>query len=348
MNEQSDKRTILVVDDEPLNLKVLQHILKEDFDVVFARDGASALEAAEKHLPDLILLDIMMPEFDGYEVCRRLKANQTTSKIPIIFVTALSNDEDESKGFAMGAVDYITKPVSVPIVLARTKTHLALHDQQMACEAIVRHRTAELAESHRSAIYMLGEAGHYNDSDTGVHIWRMAAYAAAIARAAGWPVEQATMLEMAAPMHDTGKIGIPDAILKKPAKLDAEEWEIMKTHTTIGHSILSKSNAPLFEMAADIACAHHEKWDGRGYPNGQKGEKIPESARIVAIADIFDALTMKRPYKKPWTTEDSLAEIKRSSGTHLDPNLVELFFSIEEEIRELKQHWDQREAQQKQ
>ena len=346
MQEQIPQWTILVVDDEPINLKVLQYILKDSFGLVFARDGETAIEAAEKHRPDLILLDIMMPGMDGYEVCRHLKANPSTSKIPVIFVTALSNDEDESKGFATGGVDYITKPVSAPIVLARVKTHLALHDQQIACETTIMHRTAELEKSHRSAIYMLGEAGHFNDSDTGVHIWRMAAYAKAIAQAAGWPVHHAEMLEMAAPMHDTGKIGIPDAILKKPSQLDAEEWKIMKTHTTIGHSILSKSDAPLFQMAADIAHAHHEKWDGTGYPTGKKGATIPESARIVAIADIFDALTMRRPYKEAWTTEASLAEIKRSSNTHLDPNLVELFMSIEDKILEIKNLWDKREAKQ--
>ena len=348
MNELMKNWTILAVDDEPVNLKVLQHILKDTFGLVFARDGETALTAAEKHQPDLILLDIMMPEMDGYEVCRRLKANPVTCKIPVIFVTALSNDEDESKGFAMGGVDYITKPVSAPIVIARAKTQLALHDQQRTCEATVHHRTAELEESHRSAIYMLGEAGHFNDSDTGVHIWRMAAYAKAIAKEAGWPVELSEMLEMAAPMHDTGKIGIPDAILKKPAQLDANEWATMKTHTTIGHSILSKSEAPLFKMAADIAHAHHEKWDGSGYPKGQKGTTIPESARIVAIADIFDALTMRRPYKEAWTTEASLAEIKNSSDSHLDPEMVGLFMSIEEEIRDIKKLWDQREAKQKQ
>ncbi len=343
MTELTKAQTILIVDDEPNNLKVLQHILKQSYELVFATDGEKALRAAEKHAPNLILLDIMMPKMDGYEVCRHLKANPATAKIPIIFVTGLSAEEDESKGFAVGGVDYITKPVSAPVVKARVKTHLALHDQQMTCEATVHHRTEELEESHRAAIYMLGEAGHYNDSDTGTHIWRMAAYAAAIARAAGWPVEQARMLEMAAPMHDTGKIGIPDAILKKPAKLNSEEWVIMKTHTSIGHSILSQSEAPLFKMAADIALAHHEKWNGTGYPNGQEAERIPECARIVAIADIFDALTMRRPYKKAWSTEASLAEIKKSSTTHLDPHLVALFLSIEEEILGIKNLWDQRE-----
>ena len=348
MNGPADNWTILVVDDEPTNLKVLQHILRDSFDLVFARDGESALAAAAKHSPDLILLDIMMPGMDGYEVCRRLKANPETAKVPVIFVTALSEDEDESRGFAAGGVDYITKPVSAPIVIARARTHLALHHQQRLCEATVIRRTAELEQSHRAAIHMLGEAGHYNDSDTGVHIWRMAAYAAAIARAAGWPVEEAEMLRLAAPMHDTGKIGIPDAILKKPAKLDAEEWRVMKTHTTIGHSILSKSEAPLFRMAADIALCHHEKWDGNGYPCGLAGDRIPECGRIVAIADVFDALTMHRPYKEPWSIEDSLAEIRKGKGSHFDPRLIDLFCGIEEEIRTIKALWDHREAEQRQ
>ena len=333
------KWTVLVVDDEPNNLRLLKQILSDRYQLVFATSGVKALEVVEKIVPDLILLDVMMPGMDGYKTCRRLKADPRTAKVPVIFVTAMREDRDESRGFEAGAVDYIRKPISEPVVLSRVATHLTLYDHQRACEKKVRQRTLELEESQRAAIFMLGEAGDYNDSDTGVHIWRLAAYCVAIARALHWPADQVKKLELAAPMHDAGKIGIPDSILKKPGPLDDAEREIMKTHTTIGHSILSKSNAPLFRLAAQIALCHHEKWDGSGYPRGLKGEEIPECARIVAIADVFDALTMKRPYKDAWPVEQAMAEIRKGSGSHFDPKLCEAFFSIEPKLRRLKEVW---------
>ncbi|MEO5354535.1 MAG: response regulator, partial [Magnetococcus sp. XQGC-1] len=313
-------KKILVVDDEPNNLQVMRQILKDHYQLIFAPNGEKALEAAGKHLPELLLLDIMMPGMSGYEVCQKLRANPATEHIPVIFVTAMSEVEDEAKGFDVGAVDYIQKPVSGPIVLRRVQTHLSLVWAK------------ELEESQRDAIFMLGEAGHYNDTDTGVHIWRMAAYAGALAKAIGWSEQQVARLELAAPMHDTGKIGTPDGILKAPRKLTAEEWEIMKQHAAIGADILSKSRTPLFIMAAEIARCHHEKWDGSGYPAGLVGNSIPESARMVAIADVFDALTMKRPYKEPWSIEDSMAEIHKGSGTHFEPRLVVQFEKILPEI----------------
>ncbi|MCP4351406.1 MAG: response regulator [Desulfobacterales bacterium] len=339
------KWRLLIVDDEPSNLKQMNQILGEKYQLAFANNGVKALDAVRKTRPDLVLLDILMPKMGGYEVCRRLKADPATAKIPVIFVTAMGDVENESLGFEMGGVDYITKPVSGPIVQARVSTHLSLFRQQQTCEIIIQQRTSELEAIQKSAIHMLGQAGDYNDTDTGVHIWRMAAYSAAIARSAGWKAENAGMLELAALMHDTGKIGIPDAILKKPAKLDADEWKIMKSHTLIGHSILSKSNAPLLCMAAEVALYHHEKWDGFGYPKGLAGKNIPESARIVAIADVFDALTMKRPYKEQWTVEKAFAEIQKCSGSHFDPYLTDKFFSIETEIRNLKEIWDNKENQ---
>ena len=187
---------------------------------------------------------------------------------------------------------------------------------------------------------MLGDAGHYNDSDTGVHIWRMAAYARALATACGWDSAQATLLEQAAPMHDTGKVGIPDAILRKPGKLDAEEWKVMKTHCQIGYDILSRSDAPVFQLAAEVAMHHHEKWDGSGYPDGLEADAIPESARIVALADVFDALTMKRPYKEPWPIDKVLATLRESAGSHFEPNLVETFITILPDILRIKAEWD--------
>ncbi|MBF0235836.1 MAG: response regulator [Desulfamplus sp.] len=334
---------VLIVDDESNNLSLMHHILADEYQLSFAINGISALEVTKKVMPDIILMDIMMPEMDGYEACRMIKADESIADIPVIFITAMSDVEDESRGFEVGGVDYITKPVSRSIVKARVATHLALHDQKMACEKRVLERTFELESSQRSAIFMLGEAGDYNDTDTGVHIWRMAAYSCAVARCRGWSVESAAMLELAAPMHDIGKVGIPDAILKKPGALTDEEWKIMKRHPKIGHSILSKSNTPIFEMAADVAMFHHEKWNGAGYPNMLKGESIPESARVVAVADVFDALTMRRPYKDAWPVEKALEEIVNSSGSHFDPGVVKCFLDIEDEIRQIKQMWDNRE-----
>lgn len=339
----NEKYRILVVDDEPRNLRLMLRTLHDRYNVAFVTSGKEALEVVEKMAPDLILMDIMMPGMDGYETCRQLKSNPSTAKIPVIFVSAMGEEEDESQGFEVGGVDYITKPISKPIVRARVATHLALYNQQRECENKILERTAELEASRRSAVYMLAEAGDYNDSDTGVHIWRMACYSSAIAKASGWEPEKVNMLDLAASMHDTGKIGIPDAILKKPAKLNSEEWKLMKAHSNIGYRILSKSEAPLFQMAAEIALFHHEKWDGTGYPRGLTGTAIPQSARIVAIADVFDALTMKRPYKEAWPVEQALDEIRKCAGNHFDPDLAALFLEINPEIMALKEKWAQRE-----
>ncbi|PCH59673.1 MAG: two-component system response regulator, partial [SAR86 cluster bacterium] len=248
---------ILLVDDEPNNLKLLQQILKTTYQLMFATNGDKAISAAIDQVPDLILLDIMMPGLTGYEVCSKLKANPKTRDIPVIFVTAMGELEDEAAGFDVGAVDYIQKPVSGAIVLRRVQTHISLV------------RSDKLKDLAISTIQMLGEAGHHHDADTGDHIWRMAAYSSAIAKAAGWSSHRAEYLEFAASMHDTGKIGIPSEILQAPRKLTKKEWDIMKTHSQIGYDILCKSKNEIFIMAADVALAHHERWDGTGYPNQQ-------------------------------------------------------------------------------
>ncbi|GGY13991.1 response regulator [Paludibacterium paludis] len=320
-------KKILAVDDEPNNLQLLRQILKGSYQLVFATNARKGLEAARQHRPDLILLDISMPDMDGYQLCRELKALPETQAIPVIFVTAMESVDDEALGFDVGAVDYIQKPVSAPIVLRRIQTHLMLV------------KAREVENRQREAIFMLGEAGHYNDTDTGAHIWRMAAYARALALAAGWSAERADMLELAAPMHDTGKIGIPDDILKFPGRLSPEQWDVMKRHTDIGYEILRKSDTPLFVMAAEVALRHHERWDGSGYPDALAGDAIPESARIVAIADVFDALTTRRPYKEPWSMEAAVAEIAGSAGSHFAPDYVGTFVSILPEIRRIRDTW---------
>lgn len=325
---------ILIVDDEPANLAILRQILKDEHRLMLARNGAEALELAVKHHPCLVLLDIQMPEMDGYAVCRALKANPATEAIPVIFITTLSELEKEEAGFDAGCVDYLIKPVYPRIVRARVRTHLSLVQAK------------RLERTYSEAIAMLGKAGHYNDSDTGVHIWRIAAYARQLAEAVGWPKEKCVLLEQAAPMHDTGKIGIPDSVLRKPGQLNADEWTIMRTHCQIGYEILSSSDAPIFVLAAEIALHHHEKWDGSGYPDGLRGEAIPESARIVALVDVFDALTMKRPYKDAWPVEQALKTLREGAGRHFDPTLVEAFETCMPRILEIKAGWDQHEAAQ--
>lgn len=321
---------ILIVDDEPANLALLRQILSPEHALVFARNGAEALAATAKHHPALILLDIEMPDMDGYTTCRKLKQDPATESIPVLFVTSLSEAGDETAGFEAGAVDYLIKPVSPPVVRARVRTHLSLVS------------TKQLAQSYNDAIYMLGEASEFKDADTGTHIWRMAAYSSALAAASGWKKEDCQQLELAAPMHDIGKLGIPDAILHKPGALDAQEWAIMQTHATVGYKILSKSAAPLLQMAATIAYCHHEQWNGAGYPRGLVGEEIPEMARIVAIADVFDALTTKRPYKEVWPMDRVMETLHSSAGSHFEPRLVEHFARILPQILDIQQEWDSR------
>lgn len=320
---------LLIVDDEPANLALLRQILGQDYSLVFARNGAEALAAARKHQPVLVLLDIEMPGMSGYAVCRALKSSPLTEDIPVIFVTSLSEVGNETAGFDAGAVDYIIKPVSPPIVRARVRTHLSLVSAK------------QLAQSYNDAIYMLGKASEFKDTDTGVHIWRMAAYSSALAAAAGWSQEACAQLEMAAPMHDIGKLAIPEAILHKPGKLDAQEWAMMQTHSEVGYRILSRSAAPLLQMAATVARYHHERWDGAGYPCRLAGEAIPEMARIVAIADVFDALSMPRPYKAAWPLDRVIQTLRESAGSHFDPRLLALFLDILPQILDIGQHWQE-------
>ena len=321
-------KKILIVDNDPNNLFLMKSILADKYHLIYAKSDKIAIKLANTHQPNLILLDIMMPDMNGYEVCETLKTNSQTKDIPVIFISAMSEIKDETYGFEVGAVDYIHKPISPPILLKRVENHINLV------------RANKLENSYQSAIEMLGHAGHYNDTDTGAHIWRMAAYAKKIAESIGWDETQARTLELAAPMHDTGKIGIPDSILKAPRKLDKKEWEVMKKHVILGFDILSHSDTPVFQMAAEIALYHHEKWDGSGYPMGVSGENIPISARIVAIADVFDALTMKRPYKNAWPVDKAVEEIKNGSGSHFDPELVYVFNSNIAEILKIKDYWD--------
>jgi len=321
---------ILAVDDEASNLQLLRQILQDRYRLLFAKDGARALELANQEKPDLILLDVMMPAMTGYETCRALKADPATAGIPVIFVTALSDAGDEVDGFDAGAVDYITKPVSPPIVRARVRTHLSLV------------RAEELKQSRLEIVQRLGLAAEYKDNETGLHVIRMSNYARILGVAAGMQEAQADDLLHAAPMHDVGKIGIPDNILQKPGALDKDEWKVMQSHATIGADIIGQHNGGMLSMAHDVALTHHEKWDGSGYPNGLAGRDIPLVGRIVAIADVFDALTSARPYKAEWPVEKAVDYLQQQRGQHFDPELVDLFLSRLEEVLEVKRRWAER------
>ncbi len=335
---QHRRHTILVIDDMPDNIEVLRGILRPEYRVLAATSGQEALELLEGGLaPDLILLDVMMPGMDGTQVCRALKSNPRTVDIPVIFVTARGDEQHEGQGFELGAVDYIAKPVKPRIVLARVRTHLALSDQQHVLESMVRERTDQLYTTRLKVIRTLGQAAEFKDNETGMHIVRMSKYSRELATAMGMPGNWTDLLYNAAPMHDIGKIGIPDAVLLKPGKLDPDELVIMRTHAEIGARIIGDpEGSELFALAASVAMTHHEKWDGSGYPNGLSGEHIPLEGRIVAVADVFDALTSERPYKKAWTVDDALALLSQEKGRHFDPAIVDTFIEILPTILDIK------------
>jgi putative two-component system response regulator len=314
---------VLIIDDAPESIDVLRGVLGSDYQVRAAIRGAVGLELAQASPPDLILLDVMMPEMDGHEVCRRLKANPATAKIPVIFVTTLSDAGSEARGLDLGAVDYITKPYIPSLVRSRVRTHIALHHQSLALEGLVRERTAELLQTRLEIIRRLGRAAEYRDNETGMHVVRMSQIARLIALRVGMSEEQAEVILQAAPMHDVGKIGIPDRILLKPGPLDAAEWETMKTHSAIGAEIIGNHPSDVMQTARVVALGHHERWDGRGYPAGLRGESIPRVARVVAVADVFDALLSVRPYKRAWTIDDTIAKVKSENGHHFEPACVE-------------------------
>ncbi|ATC94150.1 response regulator [Pseudoalteromonas tunicata] len=323
----NQKQTLLLVDDEPVNLRILKQLLHPDYQLIFAKHGEEALKLALQERPDLILLDIMMPDMTGFEVCQQLKQRPETQAIPVIFVTALSEEHDEAAGFAVGAVDYITKPISTAVVKARIKTHLSLVQAD------------ELRKTRLQVIQRLGRAAEYKDNETGTHVLRMSHYSKVIALAYGLSEAQADDLLHAAPMHDIGKIGIPDSIMLKPGKLTDDEFTIMKTHAEIGAEIIGEADSELLRLAKSVALTHHEKWDGTGYPNGLKGDAIPLEGRIVALADVFDALTSKRPYKEAWPIEQTMDYIRQQSGVHFEPKLVELFEQNLAEIIQIKARW---------
>lgn len=352
---KSARPTILVVDDTPDNLALMSGLLKDTYRVKLANHGEKALEiAVSDPSPDLILLDIMMPGIDGYEVCSRLKSNPATRDIPVIFLTAKAEIEDEKKGLDLGAVDYITKPVSPPIVMARVKAQLELkaaadflRDKNNYLEQEVARRTQEVTAIQDVTIMVMASLAETRDTETGNHIRRTQHYVKELAhrlkdhpRFADFLTERnIEMLFKSAPLHDIGKVGIPDRILLKPGKLTPEEFEIMKTHTTLGRDAIDHAEGMLgmsvdfLNMAKEIALSHQEKWDGSGYPQGLSGDDIPISARLMAVADVYDALICRRVYKDPMPHEQAVNIILQGRAQHFDPDVTDVFLEASEAFR---------------
>lgn len=343
------KAKILIVDDTPDNIHVLMQALKDDYRVVAATNGEKALKMADlDDQPDIILLDVMMPVMDGYEVCKRLKGNPLTRDIPVIFITALSESSDEEKGLALGAVDFIVKPINPPLVKMRVKNQLELKMHRDNLEQLVAQRTLELQQTQEITIEALASLAEYRDPETGGHIRRTQNYMLELAmhmQSKGLfsdllTNENIRLIYISAPLHDIGKVGIPDDILLKPGRLTDDEFVMMKQHAKFGHDALSSAlkKAPgisFLSIAKDIAYSHHEKWDGTGYPRGLKGEKIPLVGRMMAVADVYDALISKRVYKPPFPHAKAVDILKKDSGTHFDPVVTGAFLEIEEKMRSI-------------
>jgi putative two-component system response regulator len=339
---------VMLVDDEPANLKLFSLMLRSDGyrDIECIQDPRDAVGAYRAVRPDLILLDINMPHLGGYQVMEALRAIDDPLPAPIVVLTAQSGEDYLLRALNAGATDFLSKPVNKRELLARVKNilmaHLAtrfIHGQNSVLELMVSQRTQELRASRLDLVRRLGRASEYRDNETGQHIMRMSHAAALLAKRIGWAPEACDLLLNAAPMHDVGKIGIPDGILLKPGALTADEREVMKRHAQIGADILSGGSDALVTMARDIALAHHEKWDGSGYPKGLRGFSIPEAARIVAITDVFDALTSTRPYKRAWSVAEALEHMTEQSGRHFDPTFLAHFVAIVEDVVAIRERF---------
>ncbi len=345
---------ILIVDDQIVNIKLLEKILTQaGYKNIFSTtDSRQAISMYLEHDIDLLLLDIRMPNMDGFEVMAKLNdvsANADYDYLPVLVLTAELTSETRSKALSAGAKDFLTKPFDQIEALQRIQNilevrllHKQVLQQNLELESRVKERTQELENSRLEIIRRLGLAAEYKDNETGNHVLRMSLFSQMLAKAIGFSDEHANMMLNAAPMHDIGKIGIPDRVLLKPGKLNDEEWTIMQTHVQIGAELLSGSDVPLMVMAKNIALTHHEKWDGSGYPEGLSGETIPIEGRICALCDVFDALTSERPYKEAWPIDKAMEHIRNQSGSHFDPKLVQVFEDILDDILACrKQHLDQ-------
>jgi putative two-component system response regulator len=367
MQSPKPEATILVVDDTPENLSLMGGLLRDQYRVKVANSGEKALRVARgEDQPDLILLDIMMPGMDGYDVCRQLKADPATRAIPVIFLTARTDPDDERKGLDLGAVDYIIKPISPPLVLARVRNHLALkshadflRDKTAWLEREVRDRTADVTRVKELTIVAMATLAETRDNETGNHIRRTQNYVKALAEAlAPLPAfapdltpTNIDLLYKSAPLHDIGKVGVPDAILLKPGRLTADEFEIMKTHASLGadaireaETMLDGTQPSFLRYAREIAETHHEKWDGSGYPHGLAGDAIPLSGRLMAVADVYDALISKRCYKSAWSHEQAVEMIAEGRGKHFDPRIVDAFLAIADTFKAIAANYRDEDA----
>ncbi len=347
------KPRILVVDDEPFYLDLLASTLSDDYDISVAKSGEQALRRAQSgYRPNLILLDVVMPQMDGYQVCKRLKENPLTHEIPVIFLTAKSDVTDELRGFEQGAVDYITKPISIPILQSRVKAHLALAEQRIALEHLVAERTQQLERTKNAVVYSMGSLAEARDEETGQHIQRTREYVKALCQTLAGRQRYRNLLSdstidliaRAAQLHDIGKVGVPDRVLRKKGKLNEEERREMDRHVIYGRDAIMNAErhvgATAFTATAkEIAYSHHEKWDGSGYPQGLAGEAIPLSARMMALADVYDALVSRRYYKPALPHAEAVAMITRERGTHFDPELVDAFETCSEVFRDISERY---------
>jgi putative two-component system response regulator len=358
---EARRERLLVVDDTPANLTLLANLLNRSYRVQLATSGAKALEIAGRHPPDLIVLDVMMPELDGYQVCQRLKADPRTRHVPVLFLTALSRPEDESRGFAVGGADFIHKPFNPATVLARVETQLkvkawndALQDRNVWLQRELEARRFEVDQLRDATLHVMVSFAEFRDEDTGNHVRRTQEYVRTLAIWLSTQLnpryqlsdDEIDQLAKSAPLHDIGKVAIPDGILLKPGRLTAEEFLIMKTHALRGWELLRRAADRMGERgslflhyAMEIARHHHERWDGSGYPDGLAGEAIPLSARVMAVADVYDALISRRPYKEPMPHQEALQQIRQASGQHFDPVIVAALEACVADLASIAARW---------
>lgn len=345
----SARNTVMVVDDQSTGRAILEQVVRSLDERVNVEGFARPVDAvvwATRHVSDLVLVDYMMPDMDGIEFVKRLRALPGYEHVPIVMVTVHDDRKVRYAALDAGITDFLTKPVDARECLARCRNLLMLRRQQLALEDrrrllehMVEDATREVREREKETLLRLARAGEYRDEETGYHLIRMARYSRLIASAIGLGRDDAETVELAAPLHDIGKIGIPDQILLKPGTLNDGEWQIMRRHPVIGHEILKGSASKYVRMGALIALGHHERYDGSGYPNGLVGDHIPLCARIVAIADVYDALTSLRPYKPAWPSEKAFTYMATQRGRHFDPRLLEAFTALQKEILEIQNQW---------
>ncbi|MBS1208685.1 MAG: rpfG2 [Proteobacteria bacterium] len=359
MTNRQEKPKILIIEDTPEHIHILIECLHEEFSITAATDGGRAWQFLQDHIkPDLILLDVIMPGLDGYEICKKLKADARTRDIPVIFMSALIEEQDERRGLEIGGVDYISKPLRPALVRARIRNQLELKRHRDHLEEVVKERTRELLLTQDAAILGLGILAEFRDTETGMHIRRTQSYVGLLARhlqktpkyASLFTDETLHLLIQSSPLHDIGKVGIPDSILRKPSALTREEFQCIKQHTLYGRDVLQRIEATMQDNAAsaflrfakEIAYTHHECWDGSGY-HGMKGEEIPLSGRLMAVADVYDALTSKRAYKEAFTHDEALRIMTKGDGRthpdHFDPDILQSFIELNESFRDISKRY---------